>query len=279
MCGRYVMALRAGDLADALDADLLDGLQLKESWNIAPTTPVPIVVDRGSERREIHLARWGLLPGWARDRAFSSRTFNARSETVLSKPAFRSAVRRRRCGVPAQGYYEWQTITDPETGKESKRPHVVQPADGSLMLFAGLYEWWQDPALLAAGDAAPWVLSTTILTGAAPEQASPGSSSLSSSSPETARVAQESGVADQGGVLSQLAQLHDRMPLAMTEETAARWMRPADLSRDEAEALVMTVREEADAVACTWTITEVGTAVGNVRNDSPELTAPVEKLF
>ncbi|HIW98771.1 MAG TPA: SOS response-associated peptidase [Candidatus Nesterenkonia stercoripullorum] len=249
MCGRYVMALRAGDLADALDADILDGLELRESWNIAPTTPVPILVDRGSDRRELHVARWGLLPGWAKDRTFSSRTFNARSETVLSKPAFRSAVRRRRCGVPAQGYYEWRTTTDPDTGKATKRPHFVQPADGSLILFAGLYEWWQDPALVATGDEAPWVLSTTILTGPSPE-----------SSP-------------------QLAQLHDRMPLAMAEETATQWMSPGELPRDETEALVDRVRAEAETVAGRWTITEVGSAVGNVRNDSPELTAPVEKLF
>ncbi len=133
MCGRYVQARATGDLAAALHADHDPDYQHQPSWNIAPTDTVPIVVETlvdGEILRRLGPARWGLLPPWAKDRTFSSRTFNARSETVTTKPSFRSAVRRKRAIVPAEGYYEWRT-----EGR-TKTPHLIRPADGSLMLFA-----------------------------------------------------------------------------------------------------------------------------------------------
>ena len=124
MCGRYVIARAVGDLVAATGAVPDESLgeadteRLRANWNTAPTTDVPIVLERltggngrdddGELVRELHVARWGLVPGWAKDPAVGSKMFNARSETVLEKPSFRKAVRARRCAVPANGYYEWK---------------------------------------------------------------------------------------------------------------------------------------------------------------------------
>ena len=155
MCGRYVQARAGADLVADLDAQIAEGVEVRQSWNVAPTTRVPVLLesldDQGELHREIHSARWGLLPGWAKDDKLSYKTFNARSETVAEKPTFRSAARARRCAVPATAYYEWFT-----EGKV-KTPHAVRPKDDSGILFAGLYEWHRD-----------YGLSTTILTGPAP---------------------------------------------------------------------------------------------------------------
>ena len=284
MCGRYVMALRAGELADALDAEIPAPEQLRTSYNIAPTSTVPILVERYLEHgagsgtgfgagsgagagtsgtdptvRQVHPARWGLLPRWASDTRFSAKTFNARCETAATTPSFRAAVRRRRCAVPAQGYYEWQVEQDPETGKTRRRPFYITPADGSLMLFAGLYEWWQDPQLREAGDPAPWILSTTILTGAAPDE-------------HPVEHPDEPA-------LSALSRLHDRMPLVLTRQTLDRWLEPEAWDGAGAETALAGLRPAAVDDARQWNLREVDAAVGNVAHDAPELAAPVSRLF
>lgn len=242
MCGRYVIARATGDLARPLRALPGDTYQERISYNVAPTTPVPILVERerdGDESlRELHTARWGLLPVWAKDKTFSSRTFNARSETVIDKASFRSAVRSRRCVVLADAYYEWKTIDG------AKQPHAIRPKDSGLILFAGLYEWWKDPA------SEEWVLSTTILTGPSPD---PGD----------------------GGVLDELADLHDRMPLAMNLETFRAWITPGKLEKPDAETLVEQVRAGAYDVAAGWEIYPVDKAVGNTRSSGAALLARV----
>jgi len=115
MCGRYVMARATSDLVALGDAETNEDLVLRQSWNVAPTAEVPILVahvddvgaggSRGGDggagvTRRIHVARWGLVPPWAKELSVGSRAFNARSETVASKPTFRAAVRARRCAVP-----------------------------------------------------------------------------------------------------------------------------------------------------------------------------------
>lgn len=273
MCGRYVMALRAGDLGDVLDAEVPEPERLRVSYNIAPTSTVPILVERYDEdtaeehrglRREVHPARWGLLPHWAKEASFSAKTFNARSETAAEKPSFRAAVRRRRCAVPAQGYYEWRKASDPQTGRPVRRPFYISPADGSLILFAGLYEWWRDPRLTAEGDPAPWVLSTTILTGASPD-------------PDDDR--DEYSDQDRDGVLGELADLHDRLPLALDAESLGRWIDPEPWSGEHAAAEAAGLRSTGLRCAREWTLHEVDRAVGDVRHDSPELIAPLPRLL
>jgi putative SOS response-associated peptidase YedK len=109
------------------------------SWNVAPTDPVSVVVSREG-RREVRTLRWGLVPSWAEDRRIASRLINARAETVATKPAFRAALLRRRCLVPADGWYEWRA----EPGRR-KQPFFISQRDTSVA-FAGLYEVWRDPA-------------------------------------------------------------------------------------------------------------------------------------
>lgn len=246
------MARAVGDLVAQAGAVQPDpGFELPENFNVAPTTDIAVVLERwvdDAPQRELHRARWGLLPPWAKDPSFSSRAFNARSETVVTKPSFRSAVRARRCAVPVDGYYEW---LKPSSGTGKKRPFFVHPEDDSVIFFAGLYEWWKDPQAEAEGEPA-WVLSTTILTGASPE-------------PE-----------EHDGVLGELGRLHDRLPLPMGPEMMERWLAPEKLeSAEEAETLVDQVREQAFAMASAWTLREVDPAVGNVRNNGPALIAPV----
>lgn len=260
MCGRYVMARAAGDLVALGGGELPDErLELRRSWNVAPTSDVPILLEReadGAVRRELHVARWGLVPPWAKELAVGSRAFNARSETVASKPTFRAAVRARRCAVPVEGYYEWKApapgAKGPDGKAAKKQPYYVHPAgagdgEGPVIWFAGLYEWWQDPEAEAAGRD-PWVLSTTILTMAAPD------------------------ADDEDEVLGSLGDLHDRLPVPLDAETMDAWLTPGRLgSAEEADALVGQVCAGAYDVAAGWVLRPVGTAVGNVRNDGPEL--------
>ena len=105
-------------------------------YNIAPTQPVAIVRVGADRERELALVRWGLIPGWVKDPGAFSTLINARAETALEKPSFRSAMTYRRCLVPADGFYEW---TGP---KGDKQPHHIRPKDGGPMALAGLWEHW-----------------------------------------------------------------------------------------------------------------------------------------
>lgn len=150
MCGRYTLAVSPAQLAARFG---VAPLELQPRYNIAPTQPAP-VVRLGDDGREMTLLRWGLIPSWANDASIGARLINARSETVLEKPAFRTAFRRRRCLIPASGFYEWQATA------AGKQPFYITSVDGEPMAFAGLWEQWRAPdgALLE---------SYTILTTAA----------------------------------------------------------------------------------------------------------------
>lgn len=259
------MARAIGDLvADAGAVEPDEEIILRPSWNVAPTTDVAVVLERavpasgpdgawtaGGTRREVHVARWGLVPPWAKDLSVGARAFNARSETVTEKPTFRAAVRARRCAVPVEGYYEWLKPAAGAPKSARKRPFYVHPPDGSLIYFAGLYEWWKDESL-AEDDPHRWLLSCTILTGPSPE----------------------AGTGDE--TLEQLHGLHDRLPLPMDAETMDAWLEPGKLpSAEAAGQLVDRVRAQADRTASAWTLDEVGPEVGNVRNNGPELIEPI----
>ena len=112
-----------------------------ERYNVAPSQDVPVVRQaEAGDRRECVLMRWGLVPSWAREASFTASTINARVETVAVKPAFRDPFRRRRCLVPADGFYEWKP-----TGHKHKQPFVIRPVDGKPLAFAGLWDRWQGP--------------------------------------------------------------------------------------------------------------------------------------
>lgn len=136
MCGRYVI-ISAPEAIRRL-FDYAEQPNFPPRYNIAPTQPVPVVVlENGT--RHFRLMRWGLIPAWVKDPRAFSLVINARSETVLDKPAFRNAMRRRRCLLPADGYYEWQALSG------RKQPFFIRPVDGQQMGFAGLAETWVGP--------------------------------------------------------------------------------------------------------------------------------------
>jgi putative SOS response-associated peptidase YedK len=153
MCGRFVNFLKERETVEEFGiAEVADDARrLGPSWNVAPRQVAPVVaLDPDDSTRRLIAARWGLVPSWSKDAKAGARMFNARSETAHAKPAFRSAFARRRCLVPANGYYEWQATAD------GKRPFYIHPADGAPAAFAGLWEAW--------GADEPRLLTFTILT-------------------------------------------------------------------------------------------------------------------
>lgn len=152
MCGRYRLSRRKELLAEYFDADLCDFDDWEPRYNIAPTQPVAVVRQISPEGRpQLSLLRWGLIPSWASDPSIGARTINARAETVASKPSFREPLRKQRCLVPADGFYEWQR------GHNGKQPFLFEVGDGLLFAFAGLWDRWQ------ARDGTP-IETCTILT-------------------------------------------------------------------------------------------------------------------
>jgi putative SOS response-associated peptidase YedK len=140
VCGRYATSKSSLDLAALFGAtDDIEGLE--PDYNVAPTDPVP-VVRITSSARHLNVARWGLLPHWAKDPRAGARMINARAETVATSSAFASAFERRRCLVPADGWYEWVR------GKTGKQPYFMTPADGQIAVFAGLWANWGPEKLL-----------------------------------------------------------------------------------------------------------------------------------
>jgi putative SOS response-associated peptidase YedK len=148
--------------------------------------------DTGEITRQLRVARWGLVPSWAKDISVGNRMINARVESLTDKPAFARPFAVRRALLPADGYYEWKK---PEPGAASKRkqPYYLHPADGDVVALAGLYEFWKDPTK-ADDDPERWVVSATVITRPASEE---------------------------------LAHIHDRQPLMLRREAWAAWLDPA----------------------------------------------------
>lgn len=219
MCGRYASSRDARDLASAFEVEEPVERVLPPSWNVAPTDPVYAVLQR-EQARQLRVLRWGLVPSWAKDAKGAARLINARQETVTGKPAFRAAYARRRCLLPADGYYEWQV------DGTRKQPWFLSRADGAPLAMAGLYEVWSPPE----GERL-WTC-TVITTSAADE----------------------------------LGHIHDRTPLLVPPSDWDRWLDPA--VEDPGQHLLVPA---VDGALEAW---PVGAAVGNVRNDGPELVQP-----
>ena len=168
MCGRMVLTRSAREIADAFALESV--MELRPRYNVAPGQPIAAIRERtqaeargagesGEESgegssRHLSLLSWGLVPGWAKDRSIGRRLINARSETAAEKPSFRTALRRRRCIVPADGFYEWSA-----GGRASSRvPYLFRRRDGALLAIAGLWEEWRDR------ESDERVLSCTLLT-------------------------------------------------------------------------------------------------------------------
>ena len=136
MCGRYVLSAPGEVLAELFE--LPAPVELAARYNIAPTQAVPIVRAAGESVRELAFAQWGLVPHWAKERAIGNRLINARGETLAEKPSYRDAFKRRRCLIPATGFYEWKKV---EGGKQ---PYLLRLRDGAPFGFAGLWSAWRD---------------------------------------------------------------------------------------------------------------------------------------
>jgi putative SOS response-associated peptidase YedK len=155
MCGRYVLASPGAVIAEHFRLSEVPAYTPR--YNIAPTMDALVVRETPAGEREAVMLRWGLVPAWTKDPASGSRMFNARAEGVADKPAFRAAFRRRRCLVPADGFYEWQPVAG---GR--KQPYFIRLASGAPLALAGLWEHWHSPG----GDA---IATFTIVTTAANE--------------------------------------------------------------------------------------------------------------
>lgn len=155
MCGRFTLSSPPSAIAEHFGLDELP--ELRARFNVAPGQEIATVSRSAAERgSQLALRRWGLIPSWAKDEKIGNRLINARAETAAEKPSFRSALRRRRCLVPADGFYEWAGA------KGSKQPHYIGLEGRALFAFAGLWERWTDP------EGAP-LESCTLLTTAASE--------------------------------------------------------------------------------------------------------------
>lgn len=140
MCGRFTLNLaELTDLKLPLGLDYVEITDWSARYNIAPSQPAPVATQNG--QRVLRELRWGLVPHWAKDPSIGSRMINARAESVADKPAFRDAFARRRCIVPATGYYEWQAVA----GSRRKQPMWIHPPDGGVLLLAGIWDRWRAP--------------------------------------------------------------------------------------------------------------------------------------
>ena len=155
MCGRYVLVSPAEVIAEYFG--LSEVPVYPPRYNIAPTQHALVVRETPAGEREAAMLRWGLIPAWAKDPAIGGRMINARAEGLADKPAFRAAFRRRRCLVPADGFYEWSPVAG---GR--KQPYFIRFVSGAPLALAGLWEEWRSPG----GDA---VATFTIVTTAANE--------------------------------------------------------------------------------------------------------------
>ncbi|MGN9779061.1 SOS response-associated peptidase [Micromonospora sp. H33] len=139
MCGRYATTRSSGDLSALFESyDDTDG-RLGPDHNVAPTDPVPLVRITPEGHRALSLGRWGLVPAWSRSPAGAARMINARAETVATSRAYAGAFARRRCLVPADGWYEW--VRHPG----GKQAYYMTPEDGSVLAFAGIWSVWDGP--------------------------------------------------------------------------------------------------------------------------------------
>jgi len=169
MCGRFGLLHTWAEIFQAYTL-ISAPLNLRPRFNIAPTQPILAITAPGDSGGEgggntaTHF-QWGLVPSWAKDPAIGVKMINARAETVAEKPAFRAAFRRRRCLIPASGFYEWQKPTG-KGASGPKQPFWISAADGGLLTFAGLWESWMSPA----GDE---LRTCAILTTAANDSLEP----------------------------------------------------------------------------------------------------------
>jgi putative SOS response-associated peptidase YedK len=234
MCGRFVAASPPEDFASCFDVSLPVEQVLEPSYNVAPTDDVYAVLESGGVRR-MRTLHWGLVPHWADRPSSGVRMINARAEGLSSSNAFGPAFRRRRCIVAADGFFEWKTVP----GQKTKQPMYIRRDDGEPMAFAGLWEVWHDPHAVDAGadDRREALLSCTIITTTPNEK---------------------------------LADVHDRMPVILANDTWDTWL---DRDNDDLDTLGRLLVPAPSRIIDLY---PVGPAVGNVKNNGAALIDRVD---
>jgi putative SOS response-associated peptidase YedK len=256
MCGRFVASRPVDDIARILAVDDIEVPPelIEPRWNIAPQADVlgltvrtpkaaPDDTSTAAPRRRLTVYRWGLVPSWAKDLSVGNRMFNARAETLRDKPAFRTALLKRRCLVPADGFYEWEKGKGAGANKPSsparprRQPWIFQSPDGDLLTFAGLWEAWRPrEADSETGELHDWLLSCTIITTEANETVAP---------------------------------VHDRMPVVVRPEDRDAWLDPGGLDESDLHGLLRP------APSGTLIAFLVSSEVSNSRAEGPQLAEPL----
>jgi putative SOS response-associated peptidase YedK len=238
MCGRFVSARKRLELLEEFAVERDRVTQDRDAdYNVAPTKRIYAVLSgREEPRRELTLVRWGLVPSWAKEASGGARLINARAETVAVKPSFRSAFARRRCIIPADGYYEWTTISD--GGKKRKQPHFIYRADGGSLAFAGIYELWRNSQVPDDHEDA-WYWSGSIITTQATDE---------------------------------IGRIHDRTPMVIAPDDWADWLDPANNEKGQLLAVMRPAMSSGSGGLASY---PVSTAVNSVRNNGPSLIEPL----
>jgi putative SOS response-associated peptidase YedK len=251
MCGRYVSVSSPTILAERFQVEEVRAEDNEPNYNVTPRLSVPVVAESHGHRT-LDLVRWGLVPSWAKDLAIGDRLINARAESILTSNAFKRAFTKRRCIIPADGFYEWEKLegddsaaTEGERSVEStqkkrkkvKQPWFIRRRDGEPLAFAGLWEIWHDPND-PDQEHAPRVRSCVIITTEPNDLMRP---------------------------------IHNRMPVVLPESAWAEWLDGENHDTDTLQKLLVPApAEEFER----WPIT---TLVNKPANNGPELLerAPV----
>lgn len=193
MCGRYAASKDTAALVEQFEVLEVVDPPPGPNYNVAPTQTVSVVVERpadsGPSARQLRRARWGLVPPWAKDVSVGNRMINARWESVTTKPAYRAAFAKRRCIIPADGYFEWQATAQAARARSAKQPYFIHRADGAALGMAGVFEFWR------ASATEPWLMSMAVLTTAA---------------------------------AGDLRAIHDRMPVMIPGDLVSAWLDPTE---------------------------------------------------
>lgn len=188
VCGRYVQVSSPALLAERFAVEEVATEPHDPDYNVAPRAQVYAILEREPHHRVIESLRWGLVPSWAKDPSIGDRLINARAESLATTPAFKRSFTRRRCILPADGFYEWQVLGR-EGSRARKQPMLVHRRDGEPLAFAGLWDVWRD----RRDPDSSWLVSCVIVTTAANDA---------------------------------LAPVHDRMPLVLPEDAWSTWLDP-----------------------------------------------------
>ena len=245
VCGRFVSAADLDAVAAYFDTPL-PGFDSPRSYNVSPTNDIVAVVGAEDSRR-LETFRWGLVPPWSKDPSRGPPLFNARSETAATKNSFRGPFKRRRCIVPADGFYEWPKAPTRTSSDDRPLPHYITRADGGMLAMAGLWERWSPP------DGAPG------------DDGNSGGDRA-----EVARSALHSATVLTTAANGFMAPIHDRMPVLLERSAWDAWLDPSNDDVDELSAMLMPA---AEGILRSH---QVGRAVGNVRNRDASLIEPTE---